>query len=88
MPENLEKDTPTREEYIAYMNETIELTKIRVELQELQTKIAVARAEEMRALAFLAQIQGQGKPDAEDTEDNNEAEPSGEKPARKLSKNN
>lgn len=63
MPENQEKDVPTREEYIVYMNETIELTKLRVDLQELQTRIAVGRAEEMRALAFLAQIQGQTRPE-------------------------
>lgn len=84
MPENQEKDTPTREEYIAYMNETIELTKLRVELQELQTKIAVGRAEEMRALAFLAQMQGQ-QPVSPASEDDEEEQP--EKPARKLSKN-
>jgi hypothetical protein len=84
MPENQEKDTPTREEYIAYMNETIELTKLRVELQELQTRIAVGRAEEMRALAFLAQIQGQ-QPVSPTPEDDEEEQ--SEKPARKLSKN-
>lgn len=83
MSEHQEKDTPTREEYISYMNETIELTKLRVELQELQTKIAVGRAEEMRALAFLAQIQGQQTASSAEDDDDEQLE----KPARKLSKN-
>ncbi len=72
MSENQVKDVPTREEYLTYMSETIELTKLRTELQELQTRIAVGRAEEMRALAFLAQIQGQQRP--EPPEDDNIAE--------------
>lgn len=79
MSENQEKETPTREEYIAYMNETIELTKLRVDLQELQTRIAVGRAEEMRALAFLAQIQGQSRPEPS-VEEDEEPETASEKP--------
>lgn len=58
--ENLEqeeqKTPPTKEELIKFFQEQIEVKKVQYELQELNTKLAVARAEEMKALSFIAQM--------------------------------
>lgn len=51
-----EEKQPTREEIIAFLNESIELSKLRAELQEFNTKIAVGRADELKALVFIGQI--------------------------------
>lgn len=50
------EQTPTKEEIMASLKEMIDVKRLQVELQELNTKIAVARAEELRALQFQAQI--------------------------------
>lgn len=47
---------PTKEELVAYLNETIEIAKLRAELQSFNTQIAVGRAEELKALVFIAQL--------------------------------
>lgn len=51
-----EEKQPTREEIIAFLNESIEVTKLRADLQELNTKIAVNRADELKALSFIGQV--------------------------------
>jgi hypothetical protein len=51
-----EQKQPTREELIDFLNESIELAKLRAELQELNTKIAMGRADELRALVMIGQI--------------------------------
>ena len=60
-----EQKVPTKEEIIAFINEQIEVKKVQLELQELNTGLAVSRAEELKALAFIAQItqQGNNKPE-------------------------
>lgn len=57
--ENLEQEeqkAPTKEEVISFFQEQIEVKKVQLELQEMNTALAVARAEELKALAFIAQI--------------------------------
>lgn len=51
-----EQQVPTKEELIAFFNEQIEVKKVQFELQELNTKLAVAKAEELKALAFISQM--------------------------------
>jgi hypothetical protein len=51
-----EQQAPTKEELIKFFQEQIDVKKVQFELQELNTKLAVARAEELKALQFVAQI--------------------------------
>lgn len=51
-----EEKLPTREEIIASLQEMIEVKKLQAELQELSSKIATARAEELRAIMFIEQL--------------------------------
>lgn len=51
-----EEKQPTREEIITFLNESIEVSKLRAELQSYNTQIAVNRAEELKALSFITQI--------------------------------
>lgn len=69
--ENLEQEeqkAPSKEEVIAFFQEQIEVKKVQLELQELNTALAVGRAEELKALAFIAQITSPPKPQEEDEE--------------------
>ena len=50
------ENIPTREQIIESLNEMIEVKKLQAELQELNTRIAAARAEEIRAIQFQAQV--------------------------------
>lgn len=57
-----EEQAPSKEKVIAFFTEQIEVKKMQYELQELNTKLAVARAEELKALAFISQMTNpQGK---------------------------
>lgn len=60
-----EEKQPTREEIIAFLNESIELSKLRAELQEYNTKIASGRADELKALMFIGQITNPKQEDLE-----------------------
>ena len=51
-----EQKLPTKEELITFLQEQIEVKQVQLELQELNTKLAVARAEELKALSFVAQV--------------------------------
>lgn len=51
-----EQQVPTKEEIIKFLQEQIDVKKVQAELQELNTRLAVARAEELKALSFVAQI--------------------------------
>ena len=51
-----ETKQPTKEEVIAFLQEQIDVKKVQLELQELNSKLAVARAEELKALQFIAQM--------------------------------
>jgi hypothetical protein len=62
-----EPKVPTKEELVAFFNEQIEVKKVQYELQELNTKLAVAKAEELKALAFIGQLSSpQGMPQQEE----------------------
>lgn len=47
---------PTKDEVVKFFQEQIDVKKVQYELQELNTKLAVARAEELKALSFIAQL--------------------------------
>ena len=51
-----EATAPSKEEVIAFFNEQIEVKKVQLELQEINAALAAARAEELKALAFIAQL--------------------------------
>ena len=51
-----ENQPPTKEELIEFFQEQISVKKAQLELQELNTKLVVARAEELKALAFIGQM--------------------------------
>lgn len=55
-----EPKVPTKDEVIAFIKEQVEVKTAQLELQDLNTKLAVARAEELKALSFIAQITQQG----------------------------
>ena len=66
--EQQEATAPTKEEVIAFFTEQIEVKKVQLELQELNTALAVGRAEELKALAFIAQITTPPSQNEEDDE--------------------
>lgn len=49
-------ETPTTEQLMEGLRTNIELRKVQLELQQLNTALATSRAEELRALAFMAQL--------------------------------
>jgi len=51
-----EAKVPTKDELIAFIKEQVEVKAAQLELQDLNTRLAVARAEELKALSFIAQI--------------------------------
>jgi hypothetical protein len=51
-----EQKAPSKEELIKFFQEQIDVKKVQFDLQELNTKLAVARAEELKALQFIAQM--------------------------------
>jgi hypothetical protein len=56
--ENQQKQNaaPTKEQMLTWMQEQIEFKKVQAELQEIDTRIAVARADYMKAMYTIAQI--------------------------------
>jgi len=80
-----EQKAPSKEELIKFFTEQIEVKSKQYELQELNTKLAVAKAEELKALQFIAQMTNpQAPPDArphviteEDMKENPELEEQG-----------
>lgn len=58
MPEQnkTEQPIPTKEEMVSFFQEQIDVKKLQLELQELNTRLAEARANEMKALSFIAQM--------------------------------
>jgi len=51
-----EQKVPTKEEIIAFLEDQISVKKVQLELQELNTKLAVAKAEELKALSIIGNI--------------------------------
>lgn len=46
----------TKEQVVAHLTDQIEVTELRVKLQKLNTDYAIARAEELKAIAFVSQM--------------------------------
>lgn len=63
-----EQKAPTKEEVISFFQEQIEVKRVQLELQELNTALAVGRAEELKALSFIAQITNPPQPEEDDEE--------------------
>ena len=55
-----EQKVPTKEEIISFLKEQIEVKEFQLKLQEINAGLAVARAEELKALSFIAQMTTQG----------------------------
>jgi hypothetical protein len=51
-----EQKVPSKEEVVAFLQEQIDVKKVQLELQELNTRLAVGRAEELKALQFIGQM--------------------------------
>lgn len=51
-----EQKVPSKEEVLMFLSEQIDVKSKQVELQELNTKLATYRAEELKALQFIAQM--------------------------------
>lgn len=64
-----EQKVPEKEEVIAFFKEQIEVKKVQLELQEINAALAVARAEELKALSFIAQITNPQPPKEEAEEE-------------------
>jgi hypothetical protein len=60
-----EQQVPTKEEILAMISEQVEIKKAQVELQELNAKLATYRADEIKALAFIAQMTNPQQPPAQ-----------------------
>lgn len=76
-----EKKIPTVEEFVTHLNEQIQIAEVRAKLQALNTQIAKDRAEELNALAFIAQVTNPQAGSDADVEESEE-----EMPKRKLKK--
>ncbi len=55
MVENAQ-NVPNRDELIKFFKEQIEVKELQLKLQEINTRYAAARAEELKALSFIGQI--------------------------------
>ena len=65
-----EQKVPTKEEVVAFLKEQIEVKELQAQLQDLNTRLAKARAEEIQAISFVAQMTNPSQPPAmEDEED-------------------
>ena len=60
---NEEQKAPTKEQVMEFLKEQIDVKKLQLELQQLNTGLATARAEELKALSFIGQISNP-RPDA------------------------
>ena len=47
---------PSKTDILKFLNESLEIAKLRAELQDANTRIATGRAEEIKALAFIGQM--------------------------------
>jgi len=51
-----EQQIPSKEDLIKFFQEQIDVKKVQAELQDLNTRLAVARAEELKALSFIGNM--------------------------------
>lgn len=54
--EQAQAPVPSKEEIMKFMQEQIDVKEVQLKLQELNAKLAVARAEEVKALGLIAQM--------------------------------
>lgn len=54
--QTMEQAPPSKEDIVKFLTEQMEVKEAQLKLQELNTKLAVARAEELKALQFIAQM--------------------------------
>lgn len=52
-----EQKVPTKEEILRFLQEQIDVKKVQLELQEINTALAVNKMEELKALSIIGQIQ-------------------------------
>ena len=52
----VEQKQPSKEEVIAFLSEQIEVKKVQLELQVINTDLAESRAREVKALGLIAQM--------------------------------
>jgi hypothetical protein len=60
-----EQKVPTKSEIVVFLKEQIEVKELQAQLQELNARVAKARAEELQAITFVAQMtnpQPEGEP--------------------------
>jgi hypothetical protein len=58
-----EQKVPSKEEVVAFLKEQIEVKELQAQLQELNTRLAKGRAEELQALSYVAQITNPQQPE-------------------------
>lgn len=51
-----DQTAPTKEQVLSFLKESLEIAELRAQLQEANTKIAINRAEELKALMFISQV--------------------------------
>ena len=51
-----EQKVPTKEEILEFLKEQIEMKELQAKLQELNTRLAKSKAEELQALNFIANM--------------------------------
>ena len=63
MPDQVvDQAPPSKEDIVKFLTEQMEVKEAQYKLQELNTKLAVARAEELKALQFIAQMTNPAPP--------------------------
>ena len=60
-----EQKVPTKEEIMAFLKEQIEVKELQAQLQDLNTRLAKSRAEEIQAISFVAQMTNPSQPPAD-----------------------
>lgn len=66
--EQAEKAMPTKEEVMSFLSEQIEVKELQLKLQELNASLAMARMEELKAMAYIAQLTNPREEAEEETE--------------------
>jgi hypothetical protein len=60
-----EQKVPTKDEIVAFLKEQVEVKELQAQLQDLNTRIAKGRAEEIQAISFVAQMTNPSQPPAD-----------------------
>lgn len=60
--QSTEQAVPSKEDLIKFFQEQIDVKVVQVQLQELNTKLATLRAEELKALSFIGNITNPQQP--------------------------